>query len=220
MNYFAHGRAYIDDPFFLVGTALPDWMNVIDRRNRVRSQVAIGLTDDADTCTATVAAGVVQHHADDAWFHSTRAFAELSLEFARLVRDQLPDDEGFRPHFLGHILVEILLDSILVSAEPERLEAYYAAFDQLDVAAIHRAVERIAPQPVPNLPRFVQMFSQERFLWDYADDAKLLYRLNQVMRRVTLPPLPPSFTQIFASMRSSVASRSEELLLNPALETI
>jgi hypothetical protein len=219
MNYFAHGRAYIDDPFFLVGTALPDWMNVIDRRNRVRSRVAIGLIDDVDTCTASVAAGVVQHHADDAWFHSTRAFAELSLEFALLVRAQLPDDEGFRPHFLGHILVEVLLDSILVSAEPERLEAYYAVFDELDVDAIHRAVERIAPRPVPNLPRFVQMFSQERFLWDYQDDAKLLFRLNQVMRRVSLPTLPASFAEVFAPMRSSVAARSEELL-NPTLETI
>jgi hypothetical protein len=132
MNYFAHGRRFIDDPYFLAGTALPDWLNVVDRRLRVRSKQAALFVEDADETVARLAAGVMQHHSDDAWFHVTPAFAELSLDFARRVREALPADDGFRPHFLGHILVELLLDAELIEQDPGGLEAYYEAMDSLD----------------------------------------------------------------------------------------
>ena len=40
MNYFAHGYAFVDDPWFLAGTAVPDWLNVSDRGVRVRERQA------------------------------------------------------------------------------------------------------------------------------------------------------------------------------------
>ena len=219
MNYFAHGRAFVDDPFFLAGTALPDWMNVVDRRNRVRSRAALPWVDDDDRYLARLAAGVVRHHADDAWFHETAAFTELSLAFTVLVRDQLPGDEGFRPHFLGHILVEILLDATLIAGAPGHLEAYYSAVDRIDGEAACRAVERFAPRPVPELPNFIRLFSRERFLWDYLDDGKLLFRLNQVMRRVGLPSLPPEFVVVLPEMRQTVTARQTDLLTPREIET-
>jgi len=219
MNYFAHGRLFVDDPFFLAGTALPDWLNVIDRRLRVRSRQAALFVENADPAVARLAAGVVQHHADDGWIHGTRAFAELSLDFARRVRDTLPPDEGFRPHFLGHILVEILLDAELIAQDPDRLEAYYAAFDSLDTEQLAAAVNTIAPRPAENLAAFIPLFSRERFLFDYLDDGKLLFRLNQVMRRVGLPLLPRTMTATLAELRPLVSERALELLTNGGLAT-
>lgn len=212
MNYFAHGRRFTDDPYFLAGTALPDWLNVVDRRLRVRSKQAAQFVSDEDDTVARLAAGVMQHHADDAWFHVTPAFAELSLDFARRVRETLPADDGFRPHFLGHILVEILLDAELIAKDPAGLEAYYAAMDSLDGERVAAAVNTIAPRPAENLATFVGMFSRERFLFDYLDDGKLLFRLNQVMRRVGLPVLPASFAELLADLRPAVGERMEQLL--------
>jgi hypothetical protein len=212
MNYFAHGRAFVDDPMFLAGTALPDWMNVVDRQNRVRSRAALHWVDDMDRSLARLAAGILRHHADDAWFHETAAFAELSLGFTRRVRDALPEDQGFRPHFLGHILVEILLDATLIERDPASLESYYSALGRLDASAVSQAVERIVPRPAPHLAGFIKLFSSERFLWDYLDDGKLLFRLCQVMRRVGLPTLPPGFVEILPQMRLAVAERAAELL--------
>jgi hypothetical protein len=108
---------------------------------------------------------------------------------------------------------------VLISAEPGRLEAYYVALEGLNGDEVRKAVERIAPQPVPHLPHFIKLFSSERFLWDYEDDAKLLYRLNQVMRRVNLPPLPAQFVAVFRPMRTLVAARSNELLQKPVVVT-
>jgi hypothetical protein len=216
MNYFAHGRHFIDEPLYLAGTALPDWLGVVDRSARVRSRRAAEFIDDSDPQVATFARGIIQHHDDDRWFHVTPAFTELSWQLTVLCRDSLPGDAGFRPSFLGHILVELLLDSALAATDPARLHAYYTALESLDPAALEAIVNRIAPRPVEHLGWFVERFCRERFLFDYAEDGKLLFRLNQVLRRVKLPALPDSFTAVLATSRRVVAAQQHELLADEA----
>jgi hypothetical protein len=215
MNYLAHGWRFTDEPYVLAGTAAPDWLSVIDRKVRLRSRSAAAFVDDAGAVLAAVARGVVQHHRDDAWFHATPAFNEQSLAFAVEFRDALPGDEGFRPSFLGHIMVELLLDSALAEDEPRRLDNYYAALAALDPAATEQAISRLATRPVDRLATLIPRFINERFLYDYQDDGKLLTRLNHVMRRVGLPQLPPSLIELFPSMRRHVRERMNELLTPP-----
>jgi hypothetical protein len=154
----------------------------------------------------------VQHHHDDNWFHQTRAFAELNLYFTKEIRDRLPDDDGFRPSFLGHILVELLLDATLIEDNPAALHRYYAVIEALDPYVVNRAVNRMATQETGMLAFFIPRFSAERFLYDYAEDGKLLFRLNNVMRRVRLPALPETLAEFFPEARRLVRQRSAELL--------
>jgi hypothetical protein len=212
MNYFAHGRDFTDDPYFLSGTAVPDWLSVVDRRVRVRRQFAARYTQDRDAHVSSVARGIVQHCQDDDWFHRSRAFAELSLDFTRQIRGCLSPDTGLRPSFLGHILVEILLDAELMAEDVTRLDAYYQALEAVDARAIGRAVNLMANQSTDGLEVFVHRFRTERFLYDYAEDAKLLFRLNQVMRRVNLDALPDGFLTFFPDARRQVHERRTELL--------
>jgi hypothetical protein len=212
MNYFAHGRRFVDDPYFLAGTATPDWLNVADRRVRVRSKHAAPLTSDKDPRVAAFARGVMQHHHDDDWFHRTPALAELSWAFTVLVRDALEPDEGLRPSFLGHILVELLLDAELIAEAPERLDAYYAALAEADPHIIQAAVNAAAPRSTDRLAPLIPRFVAARFLADYLDDAGLLDRLNGVMVRVGLPTLPPALMQLFPETRRRVAAMKADLL--------
>lgn len=212
MNYLAHGWRFAGEPYLLAGTAAPDWLSVIDRKVRLRSKRAAEFVEDADPVLAAVARGVVQHHADDAWFHATAAFSGLNLAFAVELREALPGDEGFRPSFLGHILVELLLDSVLAEEEPRRLDDYYAAVAQLDPAATERAISLLATKPTDRIVVLLPRFAAERFLYDYADDGRLLTRLNHVMRRVGLPLLPPEVAALFPAMRRRVRERRGELL--------
>lgn len=212
MNYFAHGYRFLDDPYFLAGTALPDWLNVVDRRVRARGKHARELIADDDPRVAALARGIVQHHADDAWFHETDAFNELSWQLTALARDALPPDDSFRPSFLGHILIEILLDAELIAERPQALERYYAQLADLNGALVQATVNRISPRPTDRLAELIPLFSQERFLCDYARDDKLCWRLNQVMRRVKLPLLPPEFQGLLPRARALVAGRKQELL--------
>ena len=212
MNYLAHGWRFAAEPYFLAGTAAPDWLSVIDRKTRLRSKRAAEFATDRDPILAAVARGVMQHHADDAWFHATPAFNELCLAFAVQIRDVLPGDEGFRPSFLGHILVELLLDATLAEEEPRRLDEYYAALAELDAEAVERAISHLATQPATRIVQLLPRFATERFLYDYLDDGKLLTRLNHVMRRVGLPLLPPAIAELFPSMRERVRHRRTGLL--------
>ncbi len=212
MNYFAHGRSYLAAPYFLVGTAIPDLIRVAARKSRVREKHALEYLSHKDPSVAAIAAGIAQHHADDAWFHNTSAFAQLSLQFTVIARDALPNDEGFRPSFLGHILVELLLDSVLIAENQELLDEYYRAMDDVDADLVQRAIGQMATRPAERFSACLQGFRQVQFLYDYLDDGKLCYRLNQVMRRVRLPELPESFVDVISPMRSAVATRREELL--------
>jgi hypothetical protein len=212
MNYLAHGWPFLDYPYFLAGTAVPDWLSVADRQVRARGKQAAPICNDDDLRVAALARGIVQHHEDDRWFHETRAFVELSLEFTSTIRRHLKPDEGSRPWFLGHILVEILLDAALLESAPARVEQYYAALSAVEPRVVEAAVNRIAPRQTDRLAGFVSLFCAERFLWDYADDDKLCTRLDQVLRRVGLPPLPPSFGELLPEMRNAVRRRSSELL--------
>lgn len=212
MNYLAHGYRFVHEPYFLAGTAAPDWLSVIDRKMRLRSNAAATLVDDADPQLAALARGIVQHHRDDEWFHQTAAFAELNLQFAVAIRDALPADDGFRPSFLGHILVELLLDDLLAAEEPSRLDNYYAALAQLDPITVQTAINRLATRTSDRIGMLIPRFCRERFLYDYAADETLLARLNHVMRRVNLPLLPDLTRELFPALRKQVRQRRDELL--------
>ena len=224
MNYFAHGYQFLDNPYFLAGTAVPDWLSVVDRKVRARSKGAQALTDDEDPRVAAVAQGIVQHHHDDDWFHQTRAFAELSWQFTVSIRDSLrtndgASDDGLRPSFLGHILVELLLDSEIAAQSPGLLEQYYAALDVVDPLVVQTSVNLIASRQTDTLHEFIDLFRTHRFLFDYADDEKLLFRLNQVMRRVRLSALPDSLAELFTDFRTDICERYAELLTPNKLDT-
>jgi hypothetical protein len=169
-------------------------------------------TQSFDPAVESTAKGIVQHHLDDDWFHRTRAFNELSWQFTVEIRDILSPDDGFRPSFLGHILVELLLDDVLIQQNPSSLDAYYDVMNSLDEAKVAEIVNRMTTRPAARLAEFIRLFSAERFLYDYAEDATLLFRLNRVMRRVKLPELPDSVSDFFPSARDAVRQRSLELM--------
>lgn len=215
MNYFAHGRQFVHDPYFLAGTAVPDWLSVFDRRVRVRARSAAPRVADQDARLAAVARGIVRHHQDDDWFHRTPAFAQLSWQLTVSVRQSLAPDPGLRPSFLGHILVEILLDATLIAEQPEVIDAYYRALDGLDAGQVAAAVSQMASRATDRLEWFIQRFAAERFLYDYLDDVKLLFRLNQIMRRVKLPTLPRTFQAVLPEARRAVSQGKDQLLRQP-----
>lgn len=183
-----------------------------DRRVRVRPKNVQPLVDDPDPVAAAVAGGLSQHFRDDAVFHRTRAFAETTLEMSAAFRRVLAADSGFRPSFLGHLLVEVLLDWALAEDHPDGLEAYYRALEAVDAAAVQAVVNRMATHSTDRLAPMIFLFCRERILPDYGRDDKLVFRMNQVMRRVGFAPLPEEVRELFPAARDLVRRRRQELL--------
>lgn len=212
MNYLAHAYRFLDDPYFVAGTALPDWMSVIDRKNRARRRFAEPVTEDCDPQIAALAKGCVQHHDDDDWFHRSDAFVEMSTRFAVELRTLLATGLGHQAGFVGHIAVELLLDSVLVARHPGILDDYYSSLASLNREKLQEAANKICPRPVTRLTALLPRFIEERFLADYQDDERLRMRLNGVMRRVGLPMLPPPVTDWLGSARLRVHTAADRLL--------
>jgi hypothetical protein len=212
MNYFAHACPFLDDPYFLAGTGVPDWLTVVDRAVRVRPKHAQSWADAPDARVAAVARGLTQHFRDDARFHAPRAFAEVNLALGALVRPAVQGEAGFRPWFLAHLLVELLLDATLIAAAPQRLEKYYALLQSVDAQAVQAAVNQMTPHPTERLAPMIVHFAGERVLSDYADDRRMMTRLDQIMQRVGFPRLPAGFIGILPEARRLVAGRAADLL--------
>jgi hypothetical protein len=221
MNYFAHAYRFLDDPDFAVGTGIPDWLSVVDRKVRVRTRSINAFLDRLDQSTevdkedlkaSDVARGALRHIRDDAAFHQTRVFTETSTELSRRSQEFLESDPSFRPSFLGHILTELFLDQHLIQRHPDRLERYYDILGSADLELAQQTVNRIAPRSTDRLAMLISGFAHSRILDDYAHDERLLFRLNQVMNRVGLTPLPRTMLDFFSPARDFVFLRVDDLL--------
>ena len=215
MNFLCHAIPYLSDPLVAISTGVPDWLNVVDRRIRARKKYALEYLDSDDHELRCVARGIVHHHEDDQWFHGTQAFAETNMTLAVQLRELLPGDEGFRPTFVGHILVEILLDAISIDEDRLRAEQYYQSFTDQHGETIQRCVNIITGKSADRMSEIISRYAKARFLFDYADDSRLLMRLNQVMNRVKLPVLPDSVMDWFPQVRQLVQQRRDDLLRRP-----
>jgi hypothetical protein len=212
VNYFAHGVRFIDRPYFLAGTAVPDWLSVADRKVRMRAKQVAPYADGSTTIQAELAAGVLQHLEDDGWFHVSSAFYETSGALTRIVRQQLGPEDGFRPGFLGHVITEMVLDAVLMDLYPQLLDDYYDALAQLNAEEVQQAVNCMARVPTSRLAILIPRFQDEQFLRDYRQPSRLLFRLNQVMRRIKLRHLPDEFEEVISAAHELVRPRAGELL--------
>ncbi len=212
MNYLAHAIDYLDRPLFMSGTGVPDMLSVVDRKVRVRSRNLKPLIETHQGDVAELASGMLQHLNDDHWFHATAIFNQLNLEFAQALREAVPEDTSLRPRFLGHILIELLLDARLAECNPGLLDEYYDVLGQVDAAKIQTVINMASARPTDQFVRFFEAFCRERFLFDYLDNDRLAYRLNQVMKRVGLPEFGDSVIELFPAMRQRVYRCHDELL--------
>ncbi|TWT64593.1 hypothetical protein [Allorhodopirellula solitaria] len=200
-------------------TGMPDFLSVIDRRIRARRRAAEPFLNAPNTVMRSVATGIVSHVTDDQWFHGGETFARMNLEFAVQLRDRMPGDAGFRPSFVGHILIEMLLDANYVIAQRHWVDRYYALFDEAPLEEIESSVNEITGKPTDRIAETLRRFATTRFLYDYADDTKLLMRLNQVMARVGLEQLPEAVQRWLPEARAEVLANHTRLLSDPSRAT-
>ncbi len=213
MNYLSHGYRFLDDPMFLAGTAVPDWLSVADRSVRMRSKTLLMQLENASGELLQLGKGILQHLEDDQIFHEREAFIVLSSQLGRLFRELPGLNDGFRPGFLGHIVTELLLDRVLMIRDPHLLDHYYDQMSQVDPHHVQRCVNALGPRKTDQLAWFVDIFHKERFLEDYLNFDRLLFRLNQVMKRVRLQPLPLETIQVLEQSYELVEASATDLLI-------
>lgn len=210
MNYFAHGFRFLGRPWFVAGTAVPDWLSVADRNVRIRRGSIVRSAVDGGVA-AELAAGIVRHLDDDRRFHNNPVFVAVSRGITAGLREALGRGR-YRLSFFGHVATELLLDSALIEEAPERLDSYYADLAEVDPQRLEELVGAITGTPTRRLASFVRRFLDYEFLRDYSDDERLLLRLNQVMRRIGLEPVPREAERVLGVGRETVRLQGSKML--------
>lgn len=213
MNYLAHGFRYLGQPHFLAGTAVPDWLSVLNRRVRARARLVAPVVESTESdVVREIGRGILQHHRDDDAFHRCEMFMRLEARLGGAFREHMPDPFDHRPGFLGHIVVELMLDAWLMAGHSTLLEQYYDALNLVSAEDVEEAVCLMTTRPPDGLARLVERFRSEQFLHDYRDDSKLLFRINQVLRRVRLAPVPDETVAVLAFARTLLEENGADLL--------
>lgn len=199
---------------FAAGTCLPDWLGMVNRRVRVRRpqvQAFLKETDDHDDRIA-VAQGIARHLQDDDSFHNAIPFLETCNSISTLMREHCPDSTGHRSAFVGHIMTELLLDASIETDQPGTLDRYYQAIERVPSHLLESTVNAIASTPIVDLARFMDKYLSSRFLFDYLTDDGLLHRMNGILQRVSLEPIPDTCRWILREARVIVYARRTDLL--------
>ena len=218
MNSFAHALPFLDRPLFAIGTSLPDWMAAADRKCRLREKRAKPFIDHEDSVLAELAQGVVQHHRDDYWFHTSSAFRDYEMKLAIEIREIYGSEHGMRSGFVAHVLVEMFLDSFLQKKFSGQLERYYEIVADADATQIQRSINQFATRPTDKLVPAMASFVKERYIFDYLSDQGAVKRMNGVLKRIGLEPLDEKILPWAATARERVYNRVEELLCGYALD--
>ena len=213
MNYFSHALPFLTDPYFMAGTAVPDWLGVADRGVRMRPKNVEPLAADPNRETAAVAGGLLQHFRDDAQFHQTRAFTEINLELSAAIRRVLAADSDVSgPVFSATCWSRYFWTGRWPRITPAAWMPTIGPWNWSNPPSVQEAVNRMSARGTDRLAPMIFLFCRERILWDYGQDGKLMVRMNQVMRRVGFPPLPESVQELFPAARQLVRRRQHELL--------
>jgi hypothetical protein len=197
---------------------LPDWLAAADRKCRVREKKAAVWVDDKNPVTAAVAAGVVRHHRDDYWFHTSAVFRDFEMTFAVEVREVYGGDKRMRPGFVAHVMVEMFIDSWLQKNFPGKLERYYQVVADVEAHEVQQAVNRFATRPTERLVPAMDRFVAERYIFDYVTDQGAVYRMSRVLERIGLDPLDERILPWAASARPRVYESVGRLLGRYAMD--
>ncbi len=167
---------------YVLGTALPDLLPLAERRVRLRpAQVASAKTQSA--CETALAAGVFVHLATDAVFHKTTAFSSAQAVVGDLLADTAFVGMRVRRFFVAHVLTELVLDAVLLRADPALADRFYSAFAEADFDAAARWAEAVAGKALPHLPAVLSRFAEAQYLRHYAEDEGVATGLSNLCRR-------------------------------------
>ena len=218
MNCFTHALPYLDDAWKTAGCCIPDWLGAVDRKCRVRERKATPFIDHKDPVVAAIAQGIVHHHQDDHWFHTNQTFQELNINFAIELREILDGERGMRTGFVGHVLIEMFIDAWLHDKHPGKLEFYYQQLESIDPEKIQDVVNLFASKKTDKLASAIEGVIKDRYLFDYTDDSKTLYRINRVLSRIGLETIDDRVFDWMKDARKRVYDRVPDLLDQYAIE--
>jgi hypothetical protein len=185
MNFLSH--FYFDrdteNSYHVLGTVLPDLLKNADKSivlhpeklNHTKSEINY------------IIRGWNKHLEVDRYFHSSPFFLTHSHQLKKLLAPALKGSP-VKPFFLGHIALELILDSLLVTTEEITVDSFYNHLDKCETTTIGEFLTFSGLSDTTGFFNFFGDFKKSRYLHSYAETKEIAYALKRICMRVWKNP--------------------------------
>lgn len=190
MNFISH--FYLDrdvqNSLFIVGSVTPDLMSIYNSGLRIKkSHLNRFQSNLHPEVPESFVKGLARHFFVDRVFHSSEHFSAETKLISNDLAERFPQYDIQRKFFIGHILLELVLDKILIDSNPGLLEDFYAHFSQADeYIRIQNATAEVSGHDLPKYTSFLKKFYDHKYLRQYKRYEHIAFVLNQILRRVKI----------------------------------
>lgn len=190
MNLVAHyhlDRTLVNS-YFTVGAATPDLLSIYNSQLRIKQRHLKRLNEEeAGRITPPFLDGLQRHFFADGIFHTSPLFHQETKRISNMLVEYFPDLDIQRKFFIGHILLELMLDKVLINLHPGILESYYGHFEALQpFRDIKKSLQIAVGHDLPNYEAYLKRFVRRKYLYHYADPKHLAWLLRRILRRVRI----------------------------------
>lgn len=179
--YFSQAK---DSPYYTLGSILPDLLRMHNSTWRVTLHIQ---SDTDEPQLNELLKGWQLHLETDRLFHNSDFFQQHSHGLRQHLRTIL-SREPFRPFFLAHISLELLLDHLLIRSNRVDTTRFYAHLEQCEPEILDRFFYAAGIHDYAPFYTFYDNFCEIRYVNDYGKLSSLSYAINQIGKRVWKVP--------------------------------
>ena len=200
MNFLSHFYLvqHDPDPYLVLGMMLPD-MTKNHRKNWNLHPKKHLRKFENDAILMSISRGWELHLETDRRFHSSSFFSRHSVELRKQIATVFTGPP-FRPFFLAHVALELLLDSLLIIQQKVDTGKFYAQLSACPEDDIIRFLELNGIVEAASFAGWYRQFIDSAYLYSYASPDGLSHALDRIGRRVWQAPVPEKERQRLAEI--------------------
>jgi hypothetical protein len=188
MNFLSH--FYFDkgteNSYHVLGTVLPDLLKNADKTIVLHPEKLNHTKKEINY----IIRGWNKHLEVDRYFHSSPFFLTHSHELKKLLAPALVGSP-VKPFFLGHIALELILDSLLVTTGEIAVDNFYDHLNNCEIATIGEFLTFSGLNEATGFFNFYDDFKRSRYLHSYAETKEIAYALKRICMRIWKNPFSP-----------------------------
>ncbi|MBI3142576.1 MAG: hypothetical protein HYZ16_07100 [Bacteroidetes bacterium] len=186
-HYYCHHRA---DNHFNFGLLFPDLLGIMDRKFKLTHFERQYLGGDP-----ALLLGIDHHKLADGLWHNGDYFTKKTAKIHKVLSLYGMDKPPYRPFFMCHVILELLIDRHLVLNMPQVANDMYEDLESINETFLSGLFN--SPQRTETFKLFFARFVANRYTLSYASNEMFVYALNRLFSRANQPALPDLQMGIF-----------------------
>jgi hypothetical protein len=191
MNFLSH--FYFDREtiphmrnYHTLGTVLPDLLKNADKNINLHPEKLL----HPDPLINDIIIGWKKHLEVDRYFHSSNFFIFHSSKLRQSLEPAIKGSP-VKSFFLGHIALELILDSLLLTTGRVSTDDFYAHLAGCRAEVIREFLNFSGLAETETFIHFYENFKRSRYLETYSETQQIAYALRRICMRVWNNPFTP-----------------------------